>query len=85
VLLFATPKVYHIYSYSGEHYITKTCVVPLWYVPKLSQGLVVTFAGLNQSVLLGEIVGSVALGAIIWTLAQKKVRKDTETSDRFGR
>lgn len=82
-LLFATPKVYRFDS--GGRSISRTYVVPLWYVPEFPQCLS-TFVGLSLSVLLGELVGSVAIGATIWAFAQKNKTggSDTESHTTKG-
>lgn len=79
-LVFALPKVYRIH-YSALQHLTRTFVAPIWITPEFPKALV-SFVGLSYSVLFGELLGSLALGLLVWAFGRSP-KKSAEHSERY--
>lgn len=65
LIVFATPKTYKLYAGGGQ--ATVSVILPFFYAgPDYGGSAFVSFAGINLSVLLAELLGSIAIGCMIW-------------------
>jgi hypothetical protein len=71
LLLFtlATPKVYRIYQYLSDPTVTEVCITPILHKCSGDGTINYRFAKLEPTILLGELLGSIAVGFIVWVFA----------------
>ncbi|MEX2723248.1 MAG: hypothetical protein Q6367_005085 [Candidatus Freyarchaeota archaeon] len=71
-IICASPKEYRIQT--GTQTQTEVVVKPIWDTHPISETYYseVRFIGLNYSILLCEIIGSIAFGLIIWALGKNR-------------
>jgi hypothetical protein len=75
IFLLATPKVYRVFP---EGIGTITTVAPLLYERPSEAGVALRFDGLNTSVIIGELLVSMAIGVAVWFFASGVCRRKDE-------
>lgn len=76
-IMFATPKVYKVFFYSGDN-ATFLKIGPIFHRPKEAVERTF-FSGLETSVVFGELLGALAIGAVAWVFASGVCRRNSES------
>jgi len=71
MLLFATPKNYLVGAVNSSRSINRVVVLPVWKHPYPPEPYVYVYAGLEPSVLAGEVAAAAALGLLLYGIGGK--------------